>query len=438
MSSLYSFPVLKMSEIFQFMRETKVPVSEEDIKNCDPAAVRRIFEVFLDVILGVGKDDMSQPALSGLSALQHPNLHEESIPELAFLRTTKKMMDACGVHDFKWQDILRPNPKRLRRQLSAMINFSKFKQERKDHFDQFRKRTDDALKAKQLAEEENAALRRKLEELKAKREAEAPAIQAVNDECTELEGKINVLNERQSILRHEMRTLKGRAEQLRDDLASQQMVNMDAKKTIESMQAKIVNSPARFKSEIGDLAVQVDEAKEAVNALDGRSAELEGIYDTVSRAAKETQKVMDLLEAIEIDVTKCRMEKENLQHLYHELNAIANKTKVAVAHKTRVEKLIEQRREQFKVYMQQARTNMQAYEHAKAAAANELEQMRQVKSSDEHRISSTLQAVQDTHAKLNLDREAYEMKLKDMEETYLRMDRKVRAYTKMLTEVVAQ
>ncbi|KAF0689597.1 Aste57867_18969 [Aphanomyces stellatus] len=436
MSSLYSFPVLKLSEIFQFMREAKINMTEEEIKNCEPAAVRRFFETFVEVNLNVTKEDLSQPALSGLSALQHPNLHEESIPELAFFRSAKKMMEACGVNDFSWRDIQKPDLKRLRRQLSAMINFSKFKQERQAHFDDFQKKTDDLLKARQQADDENAALRRKLEELQAKRAAEAPALQVVIDECITLEAETNALNAQQSTLWPENKALKVQLSQLRDDLASKQMGNVDAKKLIESMQAKVVNSPARFKSEIGDIALQVDTAKEEVNALDGRTGELDAIHETVSRAAKETQKVVELLEAIEVDMNKYRAEKENVQQLNQNIEAIVSKTKLAIAHKARVEKLLQQRRDQLEVYKHQARTKMQAAEHAVASAAKELDQVRQNKASDEHHVAATLQAAQETHAKLNQDREAYELKLKEMEETYVRMERKVKAYTKMISEII--
>ena len=43
------------------------------------------------------------------------------------LFTTQKV---CGVHDFTMKDILTPDPKRVRRHLSAIINFAKFREER--------------------------------------------------------------------------------------------------------------------------------------------------------------------------------------------------------------------------------------------------------------------------------------------------------------------
>ena len=41
---------------------------------------------------GITKEEMAQPAFQGLAALNFPELHEESIPELNFFRACHKMM----------------------------------------------------------------------------------------------------------------------------------------------------------------------------------------------------------------------------------------------------------------------------------------------------------------------------------------------------------
>jgi hypothetical protein len=41
---------------------------------------------------GIAREELSQPVFSGISVLNFPELHEESIPELAFMRACSKMM----------------------------------------------------------------------------------------------------------------------------------------------------------------------------------------------------------------------------------------------------------------------------------------------------------------------------------------------------------
>lgn len=43
---------------------------------------------------------------------------------------TPPRSQVCGVQDFSMKDLLAPEPKRVRRHLSAVINFAKFREER--------------------------------------------------------------------------------------------------------------------------------------------------------------------------------------------------------------------------------------------------------------------------------------------------------------------
>lgn len=131
---VYSFPLLKASEIYSVLRNMQITVNDPDIRKYEPPLIRRIFEVFIEKIMGITKEEMGQPAFSGLRALDFPELHEESIPELTFFRTISKLMGYCGIYDFSFRDLLYPSPKRLRRQLSALINFAKFREERLSTF----------------------------------------------------------------------------------------------------------------------------------------------------------------------------------------------------------------------------------------------------------------------------------------------------------------
>jgi kinetochore protein Nuf2 len=97
-------------------------------KNRD--GVLRVLEKLVEATTGITREEMSQPVFAGLNVLNYAELHEESIPELAFYRAASKMMAVSCVHDFCFQDLLCPNKQRLKRHLSAVINFCKFREER--------------------------------------------------------------------------------------------------------------------------------------------------------------------------------------------------------------------------------------------------------------------------------------------------------------------
>lgn len=76
------------------------------------------------------------------------------------------MMLACGFPDFSIRDVIHPDAKRLRKMLSALINFAKFRSERLGAFASLTRHTEDLVEQRSKAEVENEQLQRQLEELR--------------------------------------------------------------------------------------------------------------------------------------------------------------------------------------------------------------------------------------------------------------------------------
>lgn len=98
----FSFPLLKSGEILQCLTELQVPMTESELMEPEKnkPALRKATIHLIELCTGVTREDMSQPAFAGLSSLNYPELHEDSIPELAFLRAAGKMMRICGIPDY--------------------------------------------------------------------------------------------------------------------------------------------------------------------------------------------------------------------------------------------------------------------------------------------------------------------------------------------------
>lgn len=90
----------------------------------------------VDVCAGKTEEDYAPPANTSemLSSeevdIAHPDLHQtDNFTELAFFLEVRKLMETCGYYDFSWRDLHIPDPKRLRLQLSAILNLAKFREE---------------------------------------------------------------------------------------------------------------------------------------------------------------------------------------------------------------------------------------------------------------------------------------------------------------------
>ena len=83
----------------------------------------------LDVCSGKTEEDFKiEQAVN--TDCDYPEVHApESYSELTFFTELRKLMDICGYYDFSWRDLYAPESKRLRLQLSAVVNLAKFRQE---------------------------------------------------------------------------------------------------------------------------------------------------------------------------------------------------------------------------------------------------------------------------------------------------------------------
>ncbi len=61
--------------------------------------------------------------------LTHPTIYDDALPEAKFYCLLSKQLRICGCRDFGFRDLACPQPKRLRRQLSALINFLKYRED---------------------------------------------------------------------------------------------------------------------------------------------------------------------------------------------------------------------------------------------------------------------------------------------------------------------
>ncbi len=161
-------------------------------KNRD--SVVRVLERLVEATMGTTREDMAQPQFAGLSALNFAELQEESIPELAFFRACSRMMEVSCVFDFSVNDLLHPTRQRLRRHLSAVINFCKFREERMMLYTQLAAQKEQCAMQASSLNDERVELQRELAALKEQTAEEAKLTEELENEVSEVEGEIAACN----------------------------------------------------------------------------------------------------------------------------------------------------------------------------------------------------------------------------------------------------
>ncbi|RLN90561.1 hypothetical protein BBJ28_00022316 [Nothophytophthora sp. Chile5] len=415
-SGVYSFPLLKPRDIFACLREMRVPVAEEEVRSCDAAAVRKVLEAFLESAMGVTREELQQPAFTGLSALSFPELHADSIPELSFFRASQRLLAACGVDDFGLQDLLAPSPKRVRRQLSALINFAKFREERLAAFSELTGRTDALLQRKTTLQEQNAALQRELDALLQEQETEAPAKRQLGGEVEALVKEINGLNQRQAVLRHEAKTLKEARQSREDDVASARFNVLEAAKEIERLNGQIVTSPERVKKELRGIAEALEGAKGELHEMEREYGKLLAHSDTYERAEKDLAKTFALLDEVEREIQTCKDGKNKVKNAKQRIADLQRQSAETVKRRKRLEKLVALKKGELERYQQEAQIKESGADAALKVASAELRKLEAVHKVARQRIEQHTDASREIERHMKEDELQYQKELSDLQQ----------------------
>ena len=127
----YSFPILKTPELTRCINELGVPMKESDIRNPREDRVKSLYVHILDRLFGVDVNAIHRKnQLSAGDSFTNASLHENSVYIVTLLRHCCFWMTRIGVVDFNISDLITPQHKRTQRNLSAVINFAKFKIEK--------------------------------------------------------------------------------------------------------------------------------------------------------------------------------------------------------------------------------------------------------------------------------------------------------------------
>ena len=123
-------------------------------------------------------------------------------------------MNTVGVKDFTMIDLIKPESKRLRRHISAVINFAKFREERLVHGVELTQEVDTLAAKKQQAEDENERLVNELRAATAVREQEAPEESRLKGENEGLATTVQEAFNQQTAVHEDSLRLKQELEQV--------------------------------------------------------------------------------------------------------------------------------------------------------------------------------------------------------------------------------
>ena len=280
------------------------------------------------------EESFTQTSISEMKyrqSLPYPELHDESFSNLKFFRALQKLFHICGLnghghghghghnsdggYGFGLVDLGAPTKVRFKRQLSAAINFIKYREDSLVTYYDLASQREELLRGLQEAQHEKHNLSNMLQQAKDDARHRWDEANIINDDCADLEGEIAQQNKLQRTLRGESEELKKMANRLKDQIAAVDMALQEKDAEERKLLPQVVDSPDELKMQIKELGGGLEQEK---NRLDEAMDELKVAELRVRNVEKAKNDVLAATRLAE----ELIMEKEKYNGVQEEVEEV--------------------------------------------------------------------------------------------------------------------
>lgn len=301
----YSFPILDDEEILACLRELEVDLDASELRKPTEEVMRRVYGGLVEILTGRTLEEIRRVDEEALATVDDPESIRADIPNFMFFMAVQELAIGCGLDDFGVDDIVEPDYKNAQRNLSALINFAKFREERLVDFEEAlmardaeyaeleRARAENVHLKAELAAAQKAGFSQELADLE--REVGEVSLDAEQMEAKakEAENELQAALEEEKMLRRQLAELEAAhsnggedqqmaaadedAEHGSESLEEMQALEAELRESISIMQ-EIKNSREeheRMKAEYKKMQEEVAQQEEEIWKLDAKMEQLQ-------------------------------------------------------------------------------------------------------------------------------------------------------------------
>jgi len=267
--------------------------SLSDLMSPSPTQVQLVYEQLVAQVMGVRRETVDALLNVGMSEMEHPETHKESMSLMAFYRSLSRLMVVCDVRDFSFQDLLKPDYKRLRVHLSRVINFMRFRgdEERSGFINEQVARLEEAKTRLEELFHENEHLQSEIVRVGEQVKQDGPAIKVAKEVNEALTSDLRAMKKQQEKVSNEHQYEKTDRLSLKSALTDRQYLVVKGKQECDKIRPYIVDSPERLQQIIVDMNATLWSEK--------------NLSDTLERRIRALQTSMESFTILEADVTSC-------------------------------------------------------------------------------------------------------------------------------------
>ncbi|GMM37688.1 kinetochore-associated Ndc80 complex subunit [Saccharomycopsis crataegensis] len=294
------FPLLSFKEIAVCLESCNINVTEENLSRPTSQFTQHLFNdlippEFLSTKLNKKLEKFREQTNLG----DEFNDVSQSLPIIALQRELYEFMKVCGISDFNFLDIYKPDSYRLSRILSAIVNFARFKYERSNDYQELIDVSEQFLIKRNQLIDENTQLMRNIETIENKHQNKSKEkISEINDYQAKIQRDLKELKSIQDKLSQEHLNYKQKRNELigEIELQNENIINTTRENDeIDALINKIdLKNPENTKNEINDLKKELANLKIKLTNIEDKDRKIQVTIDSIKLIGNDIESLINL------------------------------------------------------------------------------------------------------------------------------------------------
>lgn len=327
------FPLLDFKEISICLQSCDFIANEELVSRPTSQYIKTLLEQFLDSFMGLSADNingmvrnvnrndlsmtktqdaqMEEEPENGESRIEDDDDITSSVRLILLHRGAYEFFLICGVNDFTLMDIMRPEPQRIRRILSAVVNYARFREENSVECEKLVSISEGNLEKLKGVQNENSRLSNQINDLKYKIEAnetdegnKKATLKQINTYNSKLENELKKLKKNQEILTLEHSKYKDEKRRLIEKLEDHNYLIMESNKELDKLKSYLLSNPEILTKIIEDLKTNLSEYQTNLADLESKNKNMTISIESFQLVEQELKNLFRILEEVLNDLTK--------------------------------------------------------------------------------------------------------------------------------------
>lgn len=294
-------------EIAGCISDIGVPFQPVDLQKPNPQLIQMVFEHLGELLLNATRDSID-PAMRAAAEDMCPGDTEivpfETRMLMGFFVSLRRMLIECGVHDFSFNDLVRPTYERLVKIFSYIINFVRFRESQTNTIDENFNKAEATKGRIETLYMDNQDMEQRLEDMKRNRKAMETAVKDKMKRNDELKARLLELKKGQERIAEQLERAKADKSRAQGILEDKTERLLRLRQESEKLRPYVLESPGKLQDELHDLSNNLMQERQQIDSLERRSRALQTSGDSFSIVTNEVQSCVKVLEEVSVELQK--------------------------------------------------------------------------------------------------------------------------------------